>query len=670
MSHSVAIIDFETRSTVDLTKAGADVYFEHPSTEILCLCYSFDQNPEVHVWRPGQPIDYALNNHIAKNGIVVAHNASFELLGWKHKLIPLGWAELRPEQVECTLARAAALALPQALFMLCIALRLPIQKDMEGHRIMLQLCKPRQKDPLVWWDDPVKLDRLIEYCKQDVRAEREIWRRLHPLTKAERKLWLLDYRINRRGVQLDLDSVALASALTLCASQNANLELQELTSWSVASINQTAALMEWLAASDVDIENLKKRTVADRLKGDFSLDAAKRVLELRHMTSKASTAKLRAMQKAASADGRARGLLRFHAASTGRWAGARVQPHNMPRCTFLSPGAIPGVIKQFPLGADAVELYGGPVMEAVASCLRAMIIAKPGHDLIGGDYSNIEGRVCAWLAGEKWKLQAFRDYDAGTGPDLYKLTYARTFGLKHEKVTDKERQRGKVMELSLGYGGGLGAFSSMALNYGLTVIPGDKDDLDKGIISEETVRELVKAWRDAHPAIVQMWAELQQNAKLAIKNPGKAYSCLNAKITYRKSGPYLWCILPNGRTLTYVRPRLERATGENAWKGIQIVYEGIDSFTKKWSTQYAYGGMLCENITQAVARDCLADGLFNVEEAGYPVVLHVHDDIVAEVPEGFGSPEEFAGLMVKIGYWAQGLPLTVKAWRNKRYGLK
>ncbi len=679
----IAFIDFETYSTVDLKRAGADAYFEHPDTGIWCLCFCFDGEQDVHVWAPSalhtgsHEAALGIIHHVAVGGAVVAHNASFELLAWKHRMEPAGWPELKPEQTTCTMARAAALALPLDLYSLSKAIGLKTVKDKEGHALMMRMCRPRRWNDdgtPVWWDETPRIARLIEYCKTDVRVEREVYRRLHPLSGPETRLWQLDYTINRRGVQIDVETVHAAARLVAEESHAANTEMAERTDCWLTSASQATALTKWLNEAGVKLDNLQKRTVADTLKRT-DLDAtARRMLELRQLAGKASTAKLNAMLAAVSDDGRARGLLRFHVASTGRWAGARVQPHNLPRPIFKDATGVLETVRilQEEPNRENILVWAGPVQEAIASCLRSMIIAAPGKELIGGDFSNIEGRVCAWLAGEQWKVNAFREYDAGQGVDLYKLAYARSFGLRTEDVTDHQRQIGKVMELSLQYGGSSGAFSSMAANYGLTVLPPDegcaKDDLGAGVLTEGTVRKLVSAWRDAHPGIRELWTDLKAAATRAILKPGEP--TFTNGVCYKKDGPFLFCNLPSGRRIAYVRPRLEKAVGDDAWKGWQIAYEGMDSFTKKWSVQYAYGGLLCENIVQAVARDCLAEALVNLEAKGYPVVLHVHDEAVAEVPEGHGSLDEFAGCMTNLGRWATGLPVAVKAWRGKRYGLK
>lgn len=678
-----AFIDFETRSTIDLKKAGVDAYAEHPTTGIWCLCWAIDDGP-VHHWTPADTpngrkrADTELDrlwDYILRSGFVVAHNASFELGIWNKILLArYGWPLLRPEQVICTMARALALSLPGGLDELSRVMKLPHEKDDAGHRLMLRMAKPRRTEDdgkIIWWDDLERLTRLVEYCKQDVRAERDAYARLYPLSQSERQLWSLDYRINRRGVQLDIPTIKRADAVTKLALKAANDELKTITGGAVTAVTQAAKLVTWLSGNGVAVDNLQAETVENALAAGVDDPHARRALELRKAAGGSSTKKLAAMLAAVCQDGRARGLLKYHAASTGRWGGARVQPQNMPRPEFSQEWieAILDAVRDEPDPASAVELVGllaGSPLEALASCLRALIIAAPGYELIGGDYANIEGRMAAWLTGETWKLKAFREYDAGTGPDLYKLAYARSFGLDVESITKEQRQIGKVEELALQYQGALGAFASMAANYGLVVIEDDEPaPAGKTFLRQGEVLKLVKRWRAAHPNFVAAWSELEAAAIKAVSRNGERVEALGGRVAYFKRGAFLHCELPSKRLLSYVKPRIvERQKG----RGVQLAFEGVDSKTHQWTTQYAYGGMHFNNIVQGAARDVLVDGIRALEEADYPVVLHVHDEAVAEVAEGFGALDEFERLMcASTDTWAQGLPLAVEAWRGKRY---
>ena len=307
---------------------------------------------------------------------------------------------------------------------------------------------------------------------------------------------------------------------------------------------------------------------------------------------------------------------------------------------------------------DEIDLTIGSPLNVISDCLRAMIVAAPGHDLVAADFANIEGRVLAWLATEQWKVDAFRAYDDGQGADLYKLAYARAYGLEPQDVTKDQRQVGKVMELALGYQGGVGAFQTMARGYGVK-------------ITDEQADEIKTRWREAHPAIKQFWRDLEAAAIHAAEDPGRVTKA--GKILFRKNGSFLFARLPSGRSLCYPYPRVVEKT--MPWvddDGRAVVrptlqYDGVDPVTKHWGPTDTYGGKLAENVTQAVARDILAAALLRLERHGYAITMHVHDEIVAEIPEHQGSVEEMERIMEEIPQWAAGLPIAAEGWRGKRY---
>jgi DNA polymerase len=370
----------------------------------------------------------------------------------------------------------------------------------------------------------------------------------------------------------------------------------------------------------------------------------------------ASVAKSEALLRGMSADGRARGLLQFHAAGTGRWAGRRFQPQNLKRPQIEDTDTAISILMAG--DADLVEaLYGEP-LSVVGDCIRGMVAAPPGKKIVAADYANIEGRVLAWLAGESWKLDAFRAYDAGTGPDLYKVAYGRAFGIAPKDVSKPQRQIGKVMELALGYQGGVGAFQTMAVNYGVR-------------LPDEEVEGLRDGWRSAHSAIKAFWWDLERAAIEAVENPGMTTAVRD--IRFKVAGSFLFMRLPSGRFLAYAYPEIQPKT--MPWKddrGEPVVkeslsYMGVNSYTRKWERCFAYGGLLAENATQAVARDILADAMPRLEVADYPIILTVHDEIVCEVASGFGSVEEMVSIMTTLPAWADGCPITAEGWEGARY---
>ena len=681
---TTAHLDIETRSTCDLKTAGLYRYFDDPESEVLVVRWRLNDGP-VGEWRKGGPFPTGLNllsDHIAAGGIVAGHNIAFDREGWNTKIAPaIGGPRITVEQTDCTMARCASLSLPQSLEQAGKALGLKIQKDVEGHRLMMRMCKPKKVHPdgrVEWNETPEQLARLSEYCAQDVLAECAIDAAVPQLSPSEKRLWVLDQKINARGVMLDMPAVDKALAVAERAALAASEQVYELTDGAVQRTTETAKIVKWLNDRGIPASSIAKGEQEELLvRADlFDDPLARQVIELRRASAKSSVAKYRAMQRSVCKDGRVRGTLNFHGASTGRWAGRLIQPQNLPRIGDAGPDVED--LHAILAAHDADEAFAvcqlnfDNPLDVLSKALRSMLIAAPGHTLIGGDYSNIEGRVNAWLAGEHWKVEAFADFDAGVGVDLYVLAYAKAFGVSTDAVDKSLRQQGKVMELALGYQGGVRAFQKMAAGYGM-------------IVSDERADELKVAWREAHPAIVKSWYALQDAAIHAVKNPGMKVPCLDGKIIYRVANNILWCRLPSGRPLAYVAPWIESGQcrechglgqvededcaacwGRGEVKE-RVAFHGQNSATKKWQKNALYGGLQCENVVQAIARDILAEGMFRLEDAGYPLVLTVHDENICEVPDGFGSPDELAELMSIVPTWAEGLPVAVSAWEDKRY---
>jgi DNA polymerase len=340
-------------------------------------------------------------------------------------------------------------------------------------------------------------------------------------------------------------------------------------------------------------------------------------------------------------------LFQYFGAATGRWAGRKIQLQNLPR-PKIKQEAIERAI-------SAPEKITGNIMQTASDCIRGMFIPAPGNTFICADYSNIEGRCLAWIAGEEWKLRAFRAFDADVGDDLYRLAYAKSFRKNVDKVTDDERQIGKVMELALGYGGGVGAFQTMARGYGVKV-------------TDAKAEELKTAWRDAHPKTKSFWYALEEAASSAITHPGQAFKA--NRIVYIKKGSFLCCKLPSGRIMYYPYPKLEMVDTPWGDKKMGITYMSQDSQSKKWMRCKTYGGSLCENICQAISRDILAEGMLRLESVKYKIVMHVHDEIVAEIPKEYMPEvelEAFESIMAVVPEWATGFPIVAKGWTGDRY---
>lgn len=529
---------------------------------------------------------------------------------------------------------------------------------------MLQLMKPRriEQGSILWWtpeDVPEKHKILRDYCVQDVEVERALTKRLRPLSDTEFKIWQLDQAINTRGVRIDTPSVKLASQIVAASLDVLNRELAVRTRNACDKVGQTARLKDWLRKEGVDVESVDKASVRALL--EMELDPnVRRVIEIRQEAAKSSTAKLEAMTLRTSADGRSRENLLYHGASTGRWSGKGIQLQNLPRPSLKGRQILTAFEALKAKDPAWLEIFTDkkgktyPALSVVSDMLRGMVTAEPGAELARADLSNIEGRVLAWLAGEEVKLDRFRAFDAGTGPDIYRETAALILGIPVEDVTDEQRQAyGKVPELFLGFGGGKGAFLSAAALYGIEATDDEAEGIKVG-------------WRGLHPKTVQFWWDLDAAAMDAVRNPGRAFAA--GPIQYAVKGSIMWCRLPSGHLLSYVDPQIREVTTPWGAQRDAVTYMGVDSKTRQWSRHKGYGGHWAENVTQAVARDFMAEGMLRVEARGWPIVLTVHDEIISEVPAGTVTAQEYAAEMSVLPAWAAGLPVAAAGEVSWRYG--
>jgi len=699
-------------------------YAEDPNTLPHGFRYRIGLTGSIGEWRPGYPDPVDLLNHIILGGMVAAHNAAFERLIWnwilRTRYVP-HWPELTIEQQDCTMARAAAIALPQALEKLGGALNLQTQKDMAGNAVMKKLAKPRRVNEdgtITWWNTPEDVDITMRYCGTDVETETEADTLLPPLSAYQRADWAFDQKINERGVLFDLPAAEVCTDLVAYAKKQNDKLIRQLTNRDVPKCTNDAKIIKWLNGRGIPATSLSKEHKSDvAFWADTAGDeVAQQVVTLRNASFKSSTAKYKKMGMCANSDGRIRGLINWHGASTGRRAGRLVQPQNFKRVDpddEILAGQI-GWLHELAEKVNRRELtiagmyellatIHGPteVIELLSCGLRSTIKAADGHKLVSGDFSNVEGRVNSWLAGETWKLDAFRAYDAGTGPDLYKLAYARSFGVDVETIgKGRERQIGKVQELSLGYQGGIGAYLNMGGNYGVNpyelIHPvmqatdnrqwdetaeryfGAKNKMGLTAEAWTALQILVDNWRAANPAVVQSWWDYQDAAVEAMATPGSVVSCAAGRVQYYFDGRCLWCVLPTQRMLCYPDAWLKseqaeyvcRYTGQVKTRTKRTVrFMGMDSMTHQWCEQSLYGGLQCNNIVQGTAADLLVEAMFRVEAAGYPVILTVHDEIVTEVPEHRTdlNDSHFAQLMAEHSSTFDGLPISVGAWQDKRY---
>lgn len=675
-------IDFETRSQVELTDTGVYVYAESPTTDVWCAAYAFGDGP-VETWLNGDPCPREIRDHIEQGGILIGHNANFEMAIFHYVLHPrYGWPLPKVEQWRCTMAMAYAMALPGALENVGPALNTGYAKDMVGNRLMKAMSKPRKpkktepQDAVLWREAPEDKQRLYDYCVQDVEAERGADKRLVRLRPFEQDLWHLDQVINQRGVHVDVKLAKKNAAIVDAHGKALDRKMAEATDWEVtacSNVNQLKAyLKRWDVFEGLDSDSLAKDVIVELLARNDIDPRARAALEIRQEGGKSSVDKIDALLNGLSSDGRARGLLQFHAASTGRWGGRRFQPQNIlrPDEDFDIDGAI-DVILKYPTAKamDVLDAMFGSPITCVSYTLRGMISAAPGHKIVAADYNNIEGVVLAWLAGEVSKLEAFRKFFAGKGPDLYLVAASGIYGIPIDKMSKKthpsERQIGKVSELACGYGGGVGAFQTMAHTYGVKVPDAQAD-------------EIKTAWRESNPNIKRFWYDVEDAAMRAISNPGKAITC--GPVQFKTVGSFLWLRLPSGRCLCYPYPKImpvKAPWGEmkdavtfktvpNVSNRKKIVWAD-ESNTPKWARISTYGGSLVENITQAVARDVLAEAMVRLEHENYPLILTVHDENVSEVPEKFGSVKEYEQIMCELPSWGNGLPVAASGFEGQRY---
>lgn len=640
-------IDIETYSPLDLRQHGVYAYAAHPDFEILLLGYAFDDEPvQVIDLASGEKLPQELQNALYDPEILkTAFNASFE----RTCLSAFLGSATPPEQWSCTAVWARELGLPATLEAVGIVLGLPEDKQkLKTGKALIRYfsipCKPTKTNGMrtrnLPQHDPERWALYKEYNAGDVVAEREIRKRLakYPIHQNEQTLWVHDQHINDRGVGVDL--VFAEQAIRIDEVIKARLldSAKELT--GLDNPKSTAQLKNWIeSTAGITVESLNKKSIAG-VRAAADNEDVNRVLDIRGGLAKTSIEKYRAMYRTACDDNRIRGLTQFYGASrTGRWAGRLVQMQNLPQNKM--PDRDLDIARQLVRAGDitTMELLFDDISGTLSQLIRTAFIPRKGHRFIVADFSAIEARVIAWLSGEQWRMDVFNSHGK-----IYEASAEQMFHLPAGSVKkgDPMRQKGKIAELALGYGGAVGALKSMgALEMGLT---------------EDELKPLVNSWRAANPAITKFWWDTDAAARKTIQT--KTPTTLPYGMGFFKKGPLLKLRLPSGRELSYVKPSI---IDDN------ITYEGTLQSSGAWGRIESYGPKLVENIVQAVARDCLAEAIMRLENNGFPVVFHVHDEVICEVQEGISSANELGALMSEPIAWAKGLPLKADAYECEYY---
>ena len=640
--------DIETFSDVDLIRCGVYKYADSPNFEMLLFAYAVDDG-DVHIIdiAGGEELPEKIIQAIKSDTVVkTAYNAQFERVCLSRYLKLPDGEYLNPQSWYCTAVQAAELALPLSLADVGSVLGLERQKMTEGKELIKYFCvpcKPTKSNGNCTRNRPChdinKWETFKKYCMRDVDVERQIADKLkmYPISDEEHRLYVLDQIINDRGVLVD--SELAEQAVKLNSIQTAVAVEQAYMITGLENPNSVTQLKQWLKEKGVEIESLSKKSVkslADETDGDVS-----EMLKLRLLMAKTSVKKYEAVIRSVCSDNRVHGMMRFCGANrTGRWSGNILQPQNLPQNHLPDLTLARDIVKDGDF--EMLDMMFGNVPNVLSELIRTVLIPKPNHRFLVADFSAIEARVLAWIAGEQWRIDTFKN-----GGDIYCASASKMFKVPVEKhgVNGELRQKGKISELACGYGGSVGALKNMGA-------------VEMGV-QENELQGLINDWRNANPHIVRFWYEVGNAAMKAIK---EKTTVPLGKLVFAYERGILFIRLPSGRRLSYIKPRI----GTNRFGGDSITYMGINS-AKKWDRLETFGGKLTENIVQGTARDLLANALINAANAGYDTVFHVHDEIICEVPNGYGSVDELCKLMCIKPEWADGLPLNADGFECEYY---
>ena len=653
-------IDTETYGTLDLKKVGSYRYAAHEDTKVLLLPYALDNDDPKVIDVDGRPLFEAIKEDapelltrlVYNDETVVMHNSNFDRHILDHQDV-----YINVERIEDTMVQAYTLGYPGNLARLGRVLGLDESsvKLSEGTKLIRRFCMPAPKSHKADRYDrnshPEEWEQFVNYARMDVVAMRECHKRMPRvnLSEAERKVWFLDQKINDRGVRVDMQYVRNAIALAEQRQQEVTFEIQEITAGEVEKHTKSRAIIDFCEERGIQMPNLQKENVAallERNKASGHLpESVRRLLELRLEANKATVSKYVAMGVRTSTDSRLRGGFQYGGASrTLRWAGRGVQLHNLAR----PPHGMDQVIAADALAGGYVDVLFEDPLDVIKGVVRGAFVPGKGKLFAISDLSNIEGRVTAWVAGEKWKVQAFKDFDEGNGPDIYKATFATTFGKPVDKVTKDDRQIGKVLELAGGYQGWVGAWETFAKTYGLGDTPIEEIEKNMG------------NWRNAHPATRRFWGLLEEVWQRALRDPSTGWKCgQHLSFKYFEKLDMMMVRLPSGRYVVYLEPRYEDGS---------CSYMGMND-RNMWVRVESYGGKLLENLVQAISRDILAWAMLKLDDLGFDIVLHVHDEVVAEVLAALARKalEQMNQVLATTPDWAPGLPLAAAGFTADRY---
>jgi DNA polymerase len=686
-------LDFETGSEADIKKVGGYVYAKHPSTHIQCLGLSFEGKSGYLTGFDLKDIGVQNLKMAAEDPeiIFVAHNAFFDRTIWEEILVKkFGLPSVSISRWKCTMAKCLASGLPGSLEEAAKALKLKVQKDMQGSAVMRKLSRPRRitkNNKEKFWtrqSAPTSFERLDLYCLRDIDVMIDIDKAVRDLSFRENIIWQIDQRINSEGVRLDMEAVTKAIALADENKRRLLVEFKDLTGISSPTLRAKHKL--WLRKNGVEVLNMKAPTLKKVLEENQASYAASRSIEISQELNRTSLAKLSAMLLR-SFNGQLRELFQYHGAHPGRWAGRGVQLHNLKRAQIdIDMDAFIADVKKF--SYEIFEFIYGDVHDVLSSGIRGMIIPDEGKKLVIADLKQIEARVLTWLADDNEKLELYRQ-----GEDLYVRAAVVIYDTKD--IDKNKRAVGKVSELALGYQGGIGAFVKMGSGYDLDLMPiyptiwggasfEERENADSSydyycrrfkenqkknkkydeeMVSREigfTADIIKQRWRLANPKIVKFWKQLNDTAIKAVET-GLPVQC--GKVRWFMDGFDLHCKLPSGRILTYPDAYLSVEGRKKT-----VVYYGKDPKTTKRTKVFMYGGKWAENITQGVARDILSEAMARLEPK-YPVYFHVHDEAVSQVPIRFNFIQlsEFKKLLLSSRKWTKGLPIDVDIFEAMRY---